>query len=186
MDSEYLTESELRMEQAIEHFGSALKKIRTGRANSDMLDSVKVEVYGQLTPLSHAASINVVDAQLIQITPFDPSNLAAISAAIRDDQSLGLNPADDGKVVRVPIPALTEERRLAIVKQIKEKAEEARISLRNARHDALNSVKDEEKAGNASKDDIKSAETKLNQLIDKFNQQIESAAKDKEKEVLTI
>jgi len=186
MDNEYLSGAELGMEQAVEHFQGELKKIRTGRANASMLDSIKVEIYGQLTPLAHAATVNVVDAQLIQITPFDPNNLVSISAAIRDDQSLGLNPADDGKVVRVPIPPLTEERRLAIVKQIKEKAEEARISLRNVRHDALNSVKDAEKSGDVSKDDVKSAETKLNDLIDKFNQQVETVAKDKEKEVLTV
>jgi len=186
MGNDYLDEAELGMDQAVEHFAGELKKIRTGRANAGILDSIKVEIYGQMTPLAHAATVNVVDAQMLQITPFDPGSLVAISTAIREDQSLGLNPADDGKVVRVPIPPLTEERRHEIVKQIKEKAEEARISLRNIRHDSLNSVKSDEKNGDLSKDDVKSAETKLNDLIDKYNQKIELATKDKEKEVLTV
>ena len=112
--------------------------------------------------------------------------MAAISAAIRDDISLGLNPADDGKVVRVPIPALTEERRLEIVKQIGEKAEESKIALRNIRHDILNTIKQEEKDGNASKDDVKDGETKLNKIIEEFNIKIDAAAKVKEQEIMKV
>ncbi len=175
-----------RMQQVIEHFTDELKKIRTGRANAGILEGIQVEVYGQRTPLQHVATINAVDAQLLQITPFDPNNLSAISAAIREDQSLGLNPADDGKVIRVPVPPLTEERRHEIVKHIKEKAEEARISLRNVRHDILNAVKQEEKSGEVSKDDIKETENELNKKIDQFNTQIDSLSKSKEIEVLKV
>lgn len=186
MSGNELSDADPRMKQALDHFEQELKRIRTGRASSSILDGVQVEVYGQMTPLAHAATINTVDAQMLQITPFDPNNLAAISAAIRDDQSLGLNPADDGKVVRVPIPPLTEERRKEIVKSIGEKAEEARISLRNIRHDILNAVKQEEKSGDASKDDVKDYENKLNKKIEEYNGKIDELSKAKETEIMKV
>ncbi|MBP6042147.1 ribosome recycling factor [Candidatus Saccharibacteria bacterium] len=186
MSGNELSDANPRMQQAVEHFNDAMKRIRTGRASASILDAVSVEVYGQRTPLSHAATITTVDAQMLQITPFDPGNLTAISAAIRDDKSLGLNPADDGKVVRVPIPPLTEERRLEIVKQVGEKAEEAKITLRNIRHDILNSIKQEEKAGDASKDDVKDCENKLNKIIEEFNIKVDESAKLKEQEIMKV
>lgn len=175
-----------RMQKALDHFIDELKKIRTGRANAGILEGINVEIYGQKTPLLHAATVNAVDSQMLQITPFDPNNLAVITAAIREDQSLGLNPADDGKVIRVPIPPLTEERRREIVKHIGEKAEEARISLRNIRHEILNGIKNLEKQGDVSKDDVKYAETDLNKKIEQFNIKIDSLSKSKETEVLKI
>ena len=186
MSENELSDARPRMQQTVEHFGDELKRVRTGRASASILDGISVEIYGQRTPLAHAATINTVDAQMLQITPFDPGSLAAISAAIRDDISLGLNPADDGKVVRVPIPALTEERRLEIVKQIGEKAEESKIALRNIRHDILNTIKQEEKDGNASKDDVKDSEAKLNKIIEEFNIKIDAAAKVKEQEIMKV
>ena len=174
------------MQKALDHFIDELKKIRTGRANAGILEGINVEIYGQKTPLLHAATVNAVDSQMLQITPFDPNNLAVITAAIREDQSLGLNPADDGKVIRVPIPPLTEERRREIVKHIGEKAEEARISLRNIRHEILNGIKNLEKQGDVSKDDVKYAETDLNKKIEQFNIKIDSLSKSKETEVLKI
>lgn len=107
---------ELKMTGALEHFESELGKIRTGRAHPGMLDGIKVEAYGTLMPLNQVANITAPEAQLLQITPFDPSNIQVIAAAIRNDQSLGFNPSDDGRVVRVPVPALTEERRRQLVK----------------------------------------------------------------------
>ena len=169
MSGNELSDANPRMQQAVEHFNDAMKRIRTGRASASILDAVSVEVYGQRTPLSHAATITT-----------------AISAAIRDDKSLGLNPADDGKVVRVPIPPLTEERRLEIVKQVGEKAEEAKITLRNIRHDILNSIKQEEKAGDASKDDVKDCENKLNKIIEEFNIKVDESAKLKEQEIMKV
>ena len=136
--------------------------------------------------LQHVSNVNVVNDQLIRISQFDAINLVSISAAIRDNKSLGLNPADDGKVIRVPIPPLTEERRHELVKQAGEKAEEARIALRNIRHDALNSAKQEEKNGEISKDDVKSTELELNNKIDQFNKQIEDLLKAKETEITTV
>ena len=109
--NQIVNETKSKIEAALAHFEEELKKVRTGRANAGMLEGVMVEAYGTPMPLNQVASIAVPEPQLLQVTPFDPNNLQAISAAIRDNQSLGLNPADDGRVVRVPIPPLTEERR---------------------------------------------------------------------------
>ena len=118
---------ESKFEAAIARFEEELKKVRTGRAHPSMLESVKVEAYGQMMPLNQVASVMAPEPQMLTVTPFDASTLQAISAAIRADQALGLNPSDDGRLVRVPVPALTEERRKQIVKQTSEKVEEAKI-----------------------------------------------------------
>ena len=117
-----------------------MKTVRTGRAHPDMLDSVRVEVYGTLLPLNQVANVVVTDAQLLTVTPFDTNNLQAIAEAIRG-RGLGFNPGDDGRVVRVPIPPLTEERRREIVKQTREKVEESKVSVRNLRQDAIKDIK---------------------------------------------
>src|ERR1700758_5428055 len=130
-------QAQAKLSQAVERFKDSLKTLRTGRASAAMLDGVMVEAYGTPMPLIQVATVTAPESQLIQITPFDPSNLQAIASAIRDNQSLGLNPSDDGRVVRVPIPPLTEERRREIAKQINEKVEQCNITMRNVRHDAL-------------------------------------------------
>src|SRR5882757_8636692 len=129
-----------KLKAAGEHFISELKKLRTGRASASMLDGVLVEAYGSPMPLNQVATVTAPEAQLIQITPFDPSNLQAIAAAIRNNQSLGMNPSDDGRVVRVPVPPLTEERRREISKQVGAKQEECMVTLRNIRHDSLDAI----------------------------------------------
>jgi ribosome recycling factor len=177
---------ETKFTAATEHFNDELKKVRTGRAHPNMLDSIQVEAYGQKMPLNQVANVTAPESQLLTVTPFDPSNLAAISAAIRQDQSLGLNPSDDGRVVRVPIPPLTEERRHQLVKQTSEKVEEARIALRNIRQDAIKEAKRMKDAKEMSEDDLKRAEKSIDDLMARFNADIESAFKDKEKEILTL
>jgi ribosome recycling factor len=177
---------ELRMETALEHFEGELRKIQTGRAQASMLDSIKVEVYGTLMPLNQAANVSAPEPQLLQITPFDPSNIAAISTAIRNDQSLGLNPSDDGRIVRIPIPALTEERRRQIVKQAGEKVEEARIALRGVRQDALQDAKRQKDAKTLTEDDVKAVEKEIDRLVADYQQKIELAFKTKEKDILTL
>ena len=172
--------------QAIAHFEEELKKIRTGRAHPSMLDSVKVEVYGTEMPLNQVANITASEAQMLSITPFDPSNIQAISAGIRSDQSLGLNPSDDGRVIRVPIPPLTEERRKMLVKQANEKVEETRISLRNIRQDVLKEAKRQKDAKEMSEDDLKRVEKNVDQEMSVFNSKIESLFSDKQKDILTI
>jgi len=177
---------ELKMEAALEHFEGELRKVQTGRAQPSMLDGIKVEVYGTLMPLNQAANVTAPEPQLLQITPFDPSNITAITTAIRNDQSLGLNPADDGRVVRVPIPALTEERRRQLVKQVGEKVEEARIGLRQARQDALQDAKRQKDAKTLTEDDVKSVEKEIDRLVAEYQGKLEAAFKAKEQDILKV
>ncbi|MBR3256304.1 ribosome recycling factor [Candidatus Saccharibacteria bacterium] len=176
-------EDRAKMQNVIERFDNEMKKVRTGRAHPDMLAGVKVEVYGQMTPLNQAANINAADATLLVVTPFDPTNIKAISEAIRADQSLGLNPADDGRVIRVPIPALTEERRKEIVKQASSKVEEAKVALRNIREDARKAIKT---ATEMSEDVKKRAEKEIDDLTKEFNDKVEVAFKNKTEEIMKI
>lgn len=177
---------EARFTAAVAHFEDELKKVRTGRAHPSALDSIQVEAYGARVPLNQVANVAAPEAQLLTITPFDPSNIQTISAAIRADQSLGFNPSDDGRIIRVPIPPLTEERRKQIVKQTSEKVEEARIALRNVRQDALKEAKRLKDDKAISEDDLKRAEKSVDDLVTSFNGKIDAAFKEKEKEILTI
>ncbi|QQS21570.1 ribosome recycling factor [Candidatus Saccharibacteria bacterium] len=179
-------EYELKMEGALEHFDGELKKIRTGRAHPSMLDGIKVEAYGTDMPLNQVANVTAPEAQLLQITPFDPANIQKIAAAIRNDQGLGLNPSDDGRVVRVPVPALTEERRRTLVKQASEKTEEARIALRNVRQDGLKDAKHKKENKELSEDDVKLVEKEFDRLMSFYQAKIEESFKAKEKEILTL
>lgn len=171
---------------AIGYFEEELKRVRTGRAHPGMLDGVMVEVYGQKMPLNQVSNITAPEAQLLQITPFDPSNLSVISTAIRNDQGLGLNPSDDGRVVRVPIPALTEDRRKLLVKQTGEKVEEARIALRNVRQDALKEAKRKKDSKELSEDDVKRVEKLIDESMAKANAKVDELFRVKEKDILTI
>lgn len=171
------------MEKAVERFKEEMKKVRTGRAHPDMLSGIKVEVYGQFMPLNQVANITAADATLLVITPFDPSNIQAIAAAIRNDQALGLNPADDGRVIRVPIPPLTEERRKEIVKTASAKVEEAKVALRNVREDARKAIKN---AADLSEDVKKRAEKEIDDLTKEFNDKIEAEFKAKSEEIMKI
>lgn len=175
-----------KMDQALEHFRDDLKKIRTGRAHPDMLAEVMVEAYGAKMPMNQVANVTVPEPQLLQVTPFDPGTLQAIAAGIRNDQSLGFNPSDDGRVVRVPIPPLTEERRHQILKQAAEKGENARIVLRGVRQDALKDAKRRKDAKELSEDDVKRVEKEVDGLMTQYQEQIDSELKTKEKEILTI
>lgn len=177
---------ELKMTGALEHFEEELKKVRTGRSHPSMLEGVMVEVYGAKMPLNQAANITAPEPQMLQVTPFDPSNLQAIAGAIRADQSLGFNPSDDGRVIRVPVPPLTEERRRQLVKQTSEKVEEARIALRNIRQDALKDAKRMKDAKELSEDDVKRVEKEIDKLMADYQERIEAAFKAKEKDILTI
>ncbi len=177
---------EVKMDSALEHFSDELKKVRTGRAHPDMLSSVVVEVYGSKMPLNQVANISAPEPQQLLITPFDPSNITAISAAIRDAQSLGFNPSDDGRVVRVPIPALTEERRREMVKLLGDKVEECRIALRNVRQDGLKDAKRRKEAKELSEDNVKGVEKEFDKLMGEYQAKIDELFKAKEAEILTI
>ena len=177
---------EEKITQAIAHFESELRKIRTGRAHAGMLESVFVEAYGTKMPLNQVANITAPEAQMIVVTPFDPSNVVAISAAIRDNQGLGFNPSDDGRVVRVPVPSLTEERRHQLVKQVGEKVEEARIAMRTIRQDALKEAKRMKDAKELSEDDVKRIESAIDDDMKKYQAKVDELFAAKEKELMTV
>lgn len=177
---------EFKMVAAMEHFDEELKKIRTGRAHPGMLDGVKVEAYGTTMPLNQVANVTAPEAQMLQITPFDPSTIQKIAAAIRDDQSLGFNPSDDGRIIRVPVPALTEERRKQMVKLASEKVEDTRIAMRNIRQDGIKDAKRMKDAKEIGEDVLKAAEKEFDRLMQEFQGKIDEAFKAKEKDILTI
>lgn len=176
-------EDRSKMEKIIERFKEEMKKVRTGRAHPDMLSGIKVEAYGQFMPLNQVANVTAADATLLVITPFDPTNIQAIAAAIRADQSLGLNPADDGRVVRVPIPALTEERRKEIVKNASTKVEEAKVAIRNVREDARKALKI---ATEMSEDIKKRAEKEIDEITKEFNDKVDAEFKAKSDEIMKL
>lgn len=175
-----------KFQAAIEHLQEELKKVRTGRAHPSMLDSVKVKAYGTEMPLIQAATVSVPEPQLLQINPFDPSNLQPIAAAIREDQSLGLNPMDDGRVVRVPIPPLTEERRREYSKVVGGKLEDSMIALRNIRRDALNAIDRAKKDKTISEDDAKRLEKQVDDAMNTAKADAEASATAKEQEIMTV
>jgi ribosome recycling factor len=187
MDPDKLVkDTQKKAQDSIDHFVNEMKKIRTGRAHISMLDGVMVEVYGTSVPLIQVANVVAPEAQLLQITPFDPKSLATIVNAIRSNPSLGLNPVDDGRVIRLPIPALTEERRKEIARQLSEKIEDAMISMRNSRHESLKLADQALKNKQITKDDYVDIEKKLNEQIANSRIEIDKIAKAKQTEIMTI
>jgi len=181
-----MSEFRQKLQVALERLSEDLKKVRTGRAHPDMLDGIRVEAYGVMTPLNQVANVTVPEPQLLQITPFDPSNLDAISEGIRRDEALGLNPSDDGRVVRVNIPPLTQERRAQIAKQLGTNAEDARIVSRNLRQDVLSNFKKQKSAGEITEDDLRSLEKQVQDELDGFNKQIDELIGAKEAEIMKV
>jgi len=177
---------EEKMRQAVAHFGEELKKVRTGRASASMLDSVMVKAYGAEMPLNQVANVTAPEAQLLQITPFDPNNIQAIASAIRDNPTLGLNPMDDGRVVRVPIPALTEERRRELAKTLGGKVEDTMVGVRSIRHDAMDAIDKAKKDKLIGEDDAKRLEKQIEDAVTKTKTDVDVAAKAKEQEIMTL
>lgn len=184
--SQVISDAKSKFDGAVAHYQEQLKTLRTGRASASMLDGVTVEAYGQQMPLNQVANVTAPEAQLLQITPFDPNNIQAIAGAIRDNPSLGLNPSDDGRVVRVPIPPLNEERRREIVKQLSSKQEEAMISLRNIRRDAIDAIDQAKKDKEIGEDDAKRYQGQVEEAMKAAQSQIEAASKAKEQEIMTV
>ena len=173
------------MKKAVDSFKRDLQKVRTGRANTAMLDGVKVDYYGTPTPVNQVANITVVDARLITVKPWEKTMIAVIDKAIRASD-LGINPVADSELVRLPIPPLTQDRRRDLAKQVSKQTEEARVAVRSARRDAMDMVKDAEKDKQITEDERKGGEKKIQDLTDKYIAMLDDIAKAKEKEIMDL
>ena len=180
-----LTAAERRMRGAVDAVKSQFATIRTGRANPTLLDRIEVEVYGSRMPLRSVANVGAPEPRLLTVTPFDPSTLKNIERAIRDSD-IGLNPQNDGKILRLPIPELTEERRRELIRVARHMAEEGRVSVRNVRRDELRDVHELRKEGEISQDDEHRAEVELQTLTDDYVKRIDAALADKESELMEV
>ena len=162
-----------------------LNTIRAGRANPALLDKVMVDYYGSPTPIKALANVSVPDPRTLLVTPFDPKSLSNIEKGI-NEANIGINPSNDGKVIRLVVPTLTEERRKELAKDIKKKGEDAKVIVRNARRDANEAAKKQNKAGELSDDEYADAEDDLQKATDKFVKEIDKLVESKTKEVLTV
>jgi ribosome recycling factor len=181
---EYLNEAQEMMEMAILHVEDELARIRAGKANTRILDGIRVDSYGSMVPLTNVASITTPNARTIAIKPWDKSMFRIIEKAIIDSP-LGIMPENNGEIIRLGIPPLTEERRKQLAKQCKEVAEHAKISIRNARRDCIDALKKAVKDG-MPEDVQKDGEEKLQKLHDKYVKKVEELYADKEKEIMTV
>ena len=180
-----IDEAREKMDKSVGALKKDLQKIRTGRASLSLLDDVRVNYYNTPTPLNQIASLSVPESRLITIQPWDPSAIKEIEKAIMKS-NLGLTPSSDGKIIRITIPPLTEDRRKDIVKQVNKVCEEYRIAVRNIRREANDSLKALKKDGDASEDDVAKALDEIQKLTDEHVKQIDEMFKDKEKEILEV
>lgn len=178
-------EIEEKMKKRVSGFEGELKTIRAGRANASVLDKVSVEYYGSMTPIAQVGSISVPEPRMLVIQPWDLSILKDIEKAILASD-IGIAPQNDGKVIRLNFPPLTEERRKELVKQVKKYTEEAKVQVRNVRRDALEGFKNQKKNGEMTEDDLKNAEKDIQKLTDKYIELIDSVYSEKEKEIISI
>jgi len=186
MIDQILRDTKQKMTQSLNHFEQELGSVRGSRASAGLLDSVKVDVYGQSMPLKQIANVNTPDAKTLLVQPWDRANLPMIEKAIRENQALGLNPATDGQMVKINIPPMTEERRSQLAKLLSEKSEGAKVSLRNARHDALDQAKRSLKEKQITEDDSHRLEKELNKLIDEFQKKADELLSKKQAEIMEI
>lgn len=185
MIDEITTETDNGMKKALDSFKRDLQKIRTGRANAAMLDGIKVDYYGTPTPVNQVATVQVVDARLITVKPWEKTMIPIIDKAIRASD-LGINPVADSELVRLPVPPLTQDRRRELAKVVGKQAEEARVAVRSARRDAMDMLKDAEKEKQITEDERKKGEKNVQDLTDKYVAQIEDVSKAKEKEIMEL
>lgn len=185
MINDITNDAEDGMKKAVESFKRDLQKVRTGRANTSMLDGIKVDYYGTPTPVNQVASVQVVDARLITVKPWEKSMIQVIDKAIRASD-LGINPVADAELVRLPIPPLTQERRRDLAKLVGKQTEEAKVAVRAARRDAMDMIKDAEKDKQITEDERKKGEIKVQELTDKYIGSVDDIAKAKEKEIMEL
>jgi ribosome recycling factor len=174
-----------KMDKSIDHLRHELSTIRTGRANPSLIEHVNVDYYGTATPLNQLCQISVPEARMLLVQPYDRSQIAAMERAIRDS-GLGLNPANDGQVIRVPIPTLTEERRKEYVRLVRQRAEDGRVAIRNIRRDELQRVHQQEKAGDLPADEARRVGDQLQKLTDVHVGTVDAIASEKESEVMAV
>jgi ribosome recycling factor len=182
---ELINDAQTRMHKSVEHARTEFGTVRTGRASAALLDRIEVEYYGTPTPLKQLATISVPDARMLSIQPFDPGSIKAIEKAIQESD-LGLTPSNDGKVVRLPIPQLTEERRKDLVKIVRNLAEEHRVAVREIRRDAMKGLKDLVDKGEVGADDEHRAEERVQKITDEHTKHIDELLKHKEAEVMEV
>ena len=180
-----LSVAERRMRGAVESVRSNFATIRTGRANPTLLDRVEVEAYGSRMPLRSVANVGAPEPRLLTVTPFDAGTLKNIERGIRDSD-IGLNPQNDGKIIRLPIPELTEERRRELIRVARHMAEEGRVSVRNVRRDEMKDVHELRKEGEISQDDERRAEEELQKLTNDYVKRIDDVLADKESELMEV
>ena len=185
MTEDFLKEIREEADLIVESFSEELKNIRTGRASASILDDIKVDYYGVPTPINQTATVNAADAKTIVIAPWDKDQLVVIEKAIRESD-LNLNPNNDGEVIRITLPPMTEERRMELVKVLGKRTEEARIKIRKVREEVLSKIQDQEKSGEISEDDKFRAKDQVQKVIDEYNQKIEEMEKKKEAEVMAV
>lgn len=185
MVEDVLEEAERRMKKTVEHVRSEFATVRTGRASASLLNHVKVDYYGQSTPLNQISSIAVPEPTLLVISPYDKSIIDDIEKAILQSD-LGLTPINDGNVIRLPIPKLTEERRKELSRLVRSKAEEGRVAIRNIRRDAIDDLRSFEKEGEITKDDLHRGQEEVQKLTDHFINETDEMLKVKEKELMEV
>ena len=185
MTSEIKKNSEARMHKSFDSYKATLAKIRTGRAHGGILEHIQIDYYGAMMPISQVATITVTDARTITVQPWEAKMAGVIEKTIRDSD-LGLNPAVNGSVIRVPMPALTEERRKELIKVVKSEGEDAKVAVRNIRRDANNELKAKLKEKLITEDDEKRGQDDIQKMTDKIISDIDKATADKEKELLTV
>lgn len=180
-----LDQTEAAMKKAAEHCHIEFAKIRTGRASTSLLDSVRVDYYGQMVPISQVASVSTPDATMILVQPWEKNLIGPIDRAIQQ-ANLGLNPNNDGTVIRLPIPPLNEERRRDLVKVAKRVAEESRVGVRNVRRDSMETLKKAEKDEHMSEDARKGGEAEVQKLTDRYIAEVDKALHDKEQDIMSV
>lgn len=185
MIDEVLSELKQGIEKAKEALRRDLAKLRTGRAHAGMLETIRVDYYGQSTPISQMASVSVPEPRMLTVKPWDKSQVQAVEKAIRESD-LGLNPQVDSELIRIPIPPLSEERRRDLVKVAKKHGEECKVAVRKSRHDALDMLNEIEKDGGASKDDVDRGKKKAEEIVTEAGAAVDQIVQQKEKEILAI
>jgi ribosome recycling factor len=185
MIDELIQDATRRMDRSVESTQGEFNTVRTGRASAALLDRIQVDYYGQPTPLKQLATINVPEPRLLTVQPFDPNSLKAIERAIQESE-LGLTPSNDGKVIRLPIPQLTEERRKELVRVVRQLAEDGRVAVRNVRRDAIHHLKDLATNGEVGGDEEHRAEERVQKLTDEHTGKIDELLKRKEAEIMEV